>query len=437
MKKLIILSLIIEITTMNTDPELCKALTSTGNPCTSKGKEQYEGLCKMHFNQLERQRERLRSENEAREQAEAAAEKRRIENRNRILQSNKQRIDAVATGSIDLIYRYARLIADLWVTQRVEDDLLAQAYCAIRKVSIADNGWLNLVRCAVTVINLAYFHPDGLRWQNIPETEKTAAFNTLRDAMTPYQRYDILEALRSSDIVHIEFQRRREEERIAVERAREREAALERERQRTTVFRRDPEGGIDLAAFSRDSQAVHRSSVQEATQKAVNNLAARTVPLEMEALVEITQAFDDRKAITIGSHRKERTLLELTNDYYNTEAFGHPYGYILERVWTYIRTHAERTELVRRLFQEVYEGINMCANGKMAHLVNILYAYDDEITALMQNEKPSREAFQAKFSTLLAIPAAERKSAAETIFNDYHIPDEEREQWLTPMLEAE
>ena len=72
----------------------------------------------------------------------------------------------------------------------------------------------------------------------------------------------------------------------------------------------------------------------------------------------------------------------------------------------------------------------------MAHLVNVLYAYDEEITAVMQNETPPREIFQAKFATLLSLPTHERADAAATIFNEHHIPEAERAEWLNPLLEA-
>jgi hypothetical protein len=183
-----------------------------------------------------------------------------------------------------------------------------------------------------------------------------------------------------------------------------------------------------------DEQSVHRSSVQNATQKAVEILIRRPVPAEMEALVEITVAFND-KIVNLCNHNRDRALLELTNDYYNTVAFNRQYGDVLDRVWAYIRVHTERSELVRRLSQEVVGGLKMCVNGKMAHLVNTLYAYDAEITAVMQNESPSREVFQAKFATLMNLPQSERKEQATIIFNDYNIPEAEREEWLNPLME--
>uniref|UniRef100_A0A6C0LL74 Uncharacterized protein n=1 Tax=viral metagenome TaxID=1070528 RepID=A0A6C0LL74_9ZZZZ len=433
---------------MNNNPEnmpppapaaLCTAYTAAGNPCSAKGKSEYDGLCKIHHNQAERAREQLA-------QAQAAVEAERVSRRNRILQQNQQRIDNATAASVDTFYRYARLIADIWVTQRVPTDLLASAYCCMRRLSVRHVEWEALIRSVIAVINLVHFNPDELRWADIPEADKTAVFNNLRTVMHRLPVYNVLQVLKPADSVFTEFTRRRNAEQEAERQVREAQAAAARlarqaefnrqQREEAVVFRRDPEGGIDLAALARDEQSIHRSSVQNATQKAVDILIKRPIPAEMEALVEITVAFNDN-IISLCDHRRERALLELTNDYYNTMAFNRTYGDILDRVWAYIRVHAERSELVRRLSQEVIGGLKMCVNGKMAHLVNTLYAYDEEITAVMQNEKPPREAFQAKFSTLLSVPAAERAAAALTIFNEFQIPEDERDEWLNPLMEAE
>lgn len=419
---------------------LCTAHTGKGDPCKNTGKTEYNGLCKIHHNQAERAREQQA-------QAQAAAEAERVAKRNRILQQNQQRIDQAPGGSVDTFYRYARLIADLWVTHRIPTDLLAQTYCSIRRTSVRCVEWEPFMRAVVALINLAHFNPDELRWADIPEADKTAVFNNLTTVMSRLPVYNILQVLKPADSVLIEFRRRRDEEQELQRRAREAAREAQRQaqaaelnrqmREEPVVFRRDPEGGIDLAAFGRDSQSVHRSSVQAATQKAVEILMARPIPAEMEALVEITQAFDDSTAVRFGANAKERALIELTNDYYNTEAFNQIYGNVLDRVWAYIRIHTERSELIRRLAQEIIEGVKMCVNGKMTHLVNVIYAYDEEITAVMQNEKPPREAFQAKFATLLSVPAAERAAAAIDIFNEHQIPEEERAEWLNPLMEAE
>ena len=426
---------------------LCTAHTQKGDPCSAKGKSDCEGLCKIHYNQLQRNRDQQRIEREAEE---ARVQERRA----RILQQNQRRIDEAPTGCADNFHRFARLIADLWVTQRVDGDLLARVYCLIRRTPVGHSQWPPFMRAVVKLINLTYFNPDNHNnWIDIPPEQKMDAIATLTETAQLLPNQDVINVLKPDDKVRLEFIRRqnefaeaqrlaREAARIAIQQAEQQARNAEFNRQQREgpmVFRRDPEGVIDLKAFGVDRESVHRSSVQDATQKAVNILIRRTIPDDMETLVEITLSFTDTTAVRFRPAIKDQALMVLTDDYYNTVAFGQSYGDILNRVWAYIRTHSERGELVRRLSQEIVDGIGprgtgVCVNGKMTHLVNILYSYDEEITAVMQNEAPSREAFQAKFATLLNLPVNERKVAAVDIFNDYRIPEAERDEWLNPML---
>lgn len=442
---------------------LCSALTRKGTACTKMANLSHPGqLCGTHHALEVRRAEEERVQNELA----AEAERIRLENvaaaRNRILHENTRRQDRAPAGSPDDFFRYARLIADIWIERRVPGDMLAQAYCVIRKTSVQHASWAPFLRAVVGVLNLAFFHPDNTPWNDIEQSEKDEVFQTLTQTLEPFDKYDIIASLRVGDKVHGEAVRRRNEvaaaERAAVlaaKAAREAAAAAAQaaaeaaaqaardaefqlqNRVAPVVFRRDPEGGIDLRAFGRDAQSTHRSSVQDATRKAVPILIGRPVDGTQETLAEILIAFEDVTAVRFSPRAKEQCIMEITNDYYNTMAFNTPYGDILDRVWMYIKVHVECKQLIRRLAQETLDGIGMCENGKMTHLINVLYAYDAEITAIMQNEAPPREAFHAKFATLLNLAVAERAAAAVDIFNDYHIPEAEREQWLNPMLEAE
>jgi hypothetical protein len=153
-----------------------------------------------------------------------------------------------------------------------------------------------------------------------------------------------------------------------------------------------------------------------------------------ETLVEIVDAFNDVKLVKWSSNLKEKVITEITNDYFNTEAFSIPYGNVLDHVWCFIVTHEHRRQLIIRLAQEVQEGIKQCSNGKMARLVNVLRGFDDTLDSI-----PSPEAmkvmFQNKIARLIERPLQERRHAAMLLFDEYKIPDEEREAWLIPLLE--
>jgi len=203
------------------------------------------------------------------------------------------------------------------------------------------------------------------------------------------------------------------------------------------TFIRDPEGGIDLKAFSTDAENVHRSSVQTTTSVGIAVLMKRHVLEDQETLAEIIPAIYTSDNIQfVDGNSGEIVISELTNDYYTTRAFGHGYNQVLDRVWTYIVTHSESSELIRRLTQEICEGVGQCTNGKMARLINVLWGYDEELMDTCQAASAApKDAFQAKFSTLRWLPVAERASAALAVFDEFKIAEKERATWLEPLME--
>ena len=238
--------------------------------------------------------------------------------------------------------------------------------------------------------------------------------------------------------LHLELERvqgalavlRREQARL---RRLQRAAALERARRVVVhmppqILARDPVGEVDLRAFGQDTQSVHRSAIQSSTEAGLGVILARPLGQGQNTMPEITTAFNAVKFIN-----RARVLQELKNDIgaRNLVAFNHTFKVVLDHVWATIRTHEHKGELVRRLFQELYGGIGMCSNGKMCRLLCVLQGFDDQVVAVV-----SRDAFQSKFATLAKLPMAQRAAAAQTVFNDYKIPEAERDAWLEPLLEA-
>ena len=210
-------------------------------------------------------------------------------------------------------------------------------------------------------------------------------------------------------------------------------ALQQRLREEPVVFERDPENGINLRAFATDRQSVHRSSVQNATHKSVVALLARALPEGMEALYEIVTVFQHPAAIRWSdADSREIAITELTNDYFNTEAFSIRYGDVVDRVWAFIREHEHRATLQTRLAQEVCEGYRMCSNGKMARLVNVLQGFDETL----DTEAP-KEVFQARIALLMKQPQPTREAAARALFTEFNIPEEEHDVWLEPLLEED
>jgi hypothetical protein len=221
-----------------------------------------------------------------------------------------------------------------------------------------------------------------------------------------------------------------EAERQAAEAIRQAQFAADL-RLRPVVFQRDPEGSINLRAFATDTQNIHRSSVQESTHKSVVALMKRPTLEGVEVLPEIVESFNDTRIIKWrDATNKDRAVMELTHDYFNTMAFDTPYSDVVDRVWAFIRGHASHKDLVRRLAEELYEGLGMCSNGKMARLINVLQGFDETL----ETEAP-KEVFQFRMAALRKLPMADREAAARALFAEFKIPEEEHEAWLDPLRE--
>jgi hypothetical protein len=243
----------------------------------------------------------------------------------------------------------------------------------------------------------------------------------------------ITERIMREDALRLENQRkdREEAERLRI-------AAIDAANaHRDITFVRDPEGSIDLKAFAADKQSIHRSSVQDETKKSVEILLTRSVPYDQNTLEEIIQLFVEPKNFRWKTEEDcLKAIDEITKDYHTAESFGYKYADVCQRVWAFIKEENKKdpkNHLNLRLACETLEGIGMCANGKMARLINILKGFD---TSLDVPQK-SREYFQCKMSIVHKLPKEKRKGEAMQLFEIFEIPESEHEVWLDAVMEDE
>lgn len=373
--------------------------------------------------------------------AEAAAAAAAELRANRIALNERKLAESRLSPAITDIMRYTRRLIAIWCDENIADLDMLKAYIILRYHSIVKPHFTDVLEATVRITLQANgFHPDHKEYRTVPLDERTNAINKLREAIALFttEEVNIQILANQSDSAWPRIQehmRALEQRAAAARREAERQAFEQRLRQEQVVFRRDPEGGIDLRAFGNDVQSVHRSSVQTATEQAVHILLLREIPAGQETLVDIFQAFNNSKMVKWSSATtKEAVVTEITNDYFNTEAFSIRYGLVLDHVWHTINTHKHMKSLCVRLAQEITDGIKQCSNGKMARLINVLRGFDEQV-----DEVPPPEAlrlmFQNKIARLMERPLGERKQAAEALFQEYNISAEEQEAWLSPLLE--
>ena len=194
-------------------------------------------------------------------------------------------------------------------------------------------------------------------------------------------------------------------------------------------IRRDPKDSIDLEAFARDPQSVHRSSVQDTIQKGLDFLMAIPVPPVMNAFHEILNEY-----MSANLFRSKRPIchafaidLDTLSVQIGTQLIV--YTDLLDHLWSYIKEHRYRTELVKRLMEELEDGLDSCGNGKVSRLINVLAGFEEGIAAI-----DLQEVFQTKMAALRSSP--DRLHSAQELFREYMIPVDEQESWLQALAES-
>jgi predicted house-cleaning noncanonical NTP pyrophosphatase (MazG superfamily) len=101
------------------------------------------------------------------------------------------------------------------------------------------------------------------------------------------------------------------------------------------------------------------------------------------------------------------------------------YASAFDHLWSFIRKHEHKNELVKRLEEEILDGANVCANGKLARLMNVVEGYLDGITT--ENRK---ELFQNRMAIISKMGVKRRRREAKKAFKEYGIPEGEQGPWL-------
>jgi predicted house-cleaning noncanonical NTP pyrophosphatase (MazG superfamily) len=201
----------------------------------------------------------------------------------------------------------------------------------------------------------------------------------------------------------------------------------------------DPVNSIDLRAFAFDSQSVHRASVQTAMEASLNKLRAVPLPEDMDALEEYLVIDNDlisepevqisAAAYGAGLHKKDLNPYTLIHDYttltISLTSGPVSYGNTFNHLWAYIRNHEHKEELVKRLTEELGDSLDVCANGKLARLLNVVEGYMEGVSTTS-----SKELFQNRMAIVAKMEPSERLTEATKAFQEFGIPEGERGAWM-------
>jgi len=187
-----------------------------------------------------------------------------------------------------------------------------------------------------------------------------------------------------------------------------------------------------LQRLVKDEQNVHTREVSKQTDKSMLVLDSMVVPSKQRTTDEI---------IDVWLNELHLPWITIAPVYEDMKAFGNkatiysPNDYLyrktLRSLWALIKTYKSKdtqNELARRLWEETKDSLEMCAQGHITRLANVMVGFHDDFLT----PQDPKEKFQDQMAEIArSEKPTEAKVAEATILMDaLDMPQDERTAWL-------
>ena len=188
----------------------------------------------------------------------------------------------------------------------------------------------------------------------------------------------------------------------------------------------------ELARLVRDNQNVHTAYVSRQTNEAVDRLLAVVVPDSQQT--ELTLV---RNWVLMSPPPRMGNLIRTMSDvnrwfHQSTcrENNDRLYNRVMRGLVALVNQQPEeaRRELFKRLWEECYESVNMCCEGHISRLCNVMVGFDDAF----QPPVSTGEVLQTKMAMIagLDVPTEMKRTHAIAVMNELGVPEDQRAAWL-------
>lgn len=304
---------------------------------------------------------------------------------------------------------YSSSMIDLWYTELIPNLDISKAYALMRYTPLRDTEHYAPLMKAILTFHVMRINNRGTPYATLSDEKRRSAFERLALALTPFPHtfQDWFALIPDID----------------------RWKTMIRDRYELQfVFRRDPVGTIDLQAFAVDAESVHRSSVQTMIVASLDIVF--TYPVAKDTFNEILGMFMERWPIAVLRPVVHQLAIDYDTLVIPLMDRTVKYSEVLDRVWAFLKSSEHRTELVKRLFEELQDGHLTCPNGRLARLLNVLQGYDlclpvlEDRGVLLQN----------RMAMIAGLPLKERLLEATKTFEELGVSKNEQGSWLESLL---
>ena len=187
----------------------------------------------------------------------------------------------------------------------------------------------------------------------------------------------------------------------------------------------------ELQKIAGDSQNVHTRVINRQTKQYMDIINSVIVPKDQKTIDEIVTAW-----LSV-SEKSWSDIMPVYNDmieWGKTDTIfskgDYLYRKVLRSLWSLIKTHTGDTykEILNRLWEECLESVNMCGQGHISRLANVLVGFDSKFIS----PQSIMERFREQISEIAAKDISIETKISETILimNEIEMPTDERLVWL-------
>ena len=187
-----------------------------------------------------------------------------------------------------------------------------------------------------------------------------------------------------------------------------------------------------LQKLADDSQNVHTRVVIKQTNTSIDLINKTAIPKKQRTIDEIVTAW-----VTV----LEKPWDEIRDVYLDMEEWGkqekiyadkdYLYRNTLRGLWALIKTYEGDTfkELLKRLYEECKESLEMCGQGHITRLANVLVGFHESFLS----PQSSKEMFQDRIAALaadLTLSLEEKIKMTVKAMDEHQVPVAERAAWI-------
>jgi len=186
----------------------------------------------------------------------------------------------------------------------------------------------------------------------------------------------------------------------------------------------------ELKDIASSEQSVHNTVVLKTTNDGIGVLSDISVPDGQKTISEICQAWTKAscgdKIEEVMEDMKfwgsKSTVMHKTKNVYKD---------VLRGLWAKIKSYRGELydELIKRLWEECWESIGLCADGHVGRLVNVLVGFDEEF----KNDVSPMVYFQNNIALIAdaSTPLEFKIQQAKKLMDEIGMPEIQRADWLS------